>query len=90
MVLISSCWLVVHECVSNSSMVFQGALVITYRFYFSPIFFQATNKNKDEIKSLGKVMLEAARKDAASSSKGKKGGRKYNVGIYHYMFCSRF
>lgn len=34
--------------------------------------FQATNKSKDEIKSLGRVMLEAARKDAAGPSRGRK------------------
>jgi len=34
--------------------------------------FQATNKSKDEIKNLGRVMLEAARKDAAGPSKGAR------------------
>merc|ERR1712192_48264 len=33
---------------------------------------KATNKSKDEIKSLGKVMLEVARKDAAGPSRGRK------------------
>jgi len=33
---------------------------------------KATNKSKDEIKSLGRVMLEAARKDAAGPSRGRK------------------
>ena len=32
--------------------------------------FQATNKSKDEINNLGKVILEAAKKDA--KKKGKK------------------